>query len=174
MCPDAALTGGNGETRVSYAEVAASQHSLVCCLQELGGLLLRLGSTASSLLTEGSTGLSNSHTRTLAQSRMLKCRIPPLPPPALLDTVFSFLLHPMASVSLAAAWSLRCFAVAVPSQGSLLLDHCCERLMALKSCPEAVVGYGAAVAATVAAVQHCPLGIPRTKSTVSKAKFPCR
>ncbi|XP_011618311.2 LOW QUALITY PROTEIN: HEAT repeat-containing protein 5A [Takifugu rubripes] len=135
---ETALTGGNSETRVSYADVAASQHLLVCCLQELGGLLLRLGSTASSLLTDGST--------------------------ALLDTVVSFLLHPMASASLAAAWSLRCIAVAMPSQGSLLLDHCCERLMALKSSPEAVVGYGAAVAAMVAAVQHCPLGIPHTKS----------
>lgn len=169
MCPETALTGGNSETRVSYADVAASQHLLVCCLQELGGLLLRLGSTASSLLTDGSTGLPNSHTHTLAQRRVLKCRVPS----ALVDTVVSFLLHPMASVSLAAAWSLRCFAVAMPSQGSLLLDHCCERLMALKSSPEAVVGYGAAVAAMVAAVQHCPLGIPHTKSMVSEARFPC-
>lgn len=85
---------------------------------------------------------------------------------ALLDTVVSLLLHPMASVSLTAAWSLRCLTIAMPSQGSLLLDHCCERLMALKSSPEAVVGYGAAVAAIAAAVQHCPLGIPHTKSMV--------
>lgn len=172
MCPETALTGGNSEARVSYAEVAASQHLLVCCLQELGGLLLRLGSTASSLLTDGSTGLSSSrthsHTCTKEEAEASFSLT------ALLDTVVSFLLHPMASVSLAAAWSLRCFAVAMPSQGSQLLDHCCERLMALKSSPEAVVGYGAAVAAMVAAVQHCPLGIPHTKSMVSTATFPCQ
>lgn len=56
----------------------------------------------------------------------------------------------------------------MPSQGSLLLDRCAERLVALKSSPEAVVGYGAAVAALVAAVQHCPLGIPHTKGMVGK------
>ncbi|TNN87383.1 HEAT repeat-containing protein 5A [Liparis tanakae] len=51
----------------------------------------------------------------------------------------------------------------MPSQGSLLLDRCTERLVALKNSPEAVAGYGAAVAALVAAVQHCPLGIPHSK-----------
>ncbi|KAK1893718.1 HEAT repeat-containing protein 5A, partial [Dissostichus eleginoides] len=81
----------------------------------------------------------------------------------LLDTVISVLLHPAPSASLAAAWCLRCVATAMPSQCSLLLDRCTERLAALKSSPEAVAGYGAAVAALVAAVQHCPLGIPHTK-----------
>nr|XP_020510294.1 HEAT repeat-containing protein 5A isoform X2 [Labrus bergylta] len=137
---DAALTDGNVETRVSSADVSASQHVLVCCLLELGGLIQGLGSTAAPLLTDGST--------------------------ALLDTVISVLLHPAASASLAAAWCLRCVAMAMPSQGSLLLDHCAERLMSLKSSPEAVAGYGAAVAALVAAVQHSPLGIPHTKGMV--------
>uniref|UniRef100_UPI0037E9B09A HEAT repeat-containing protein 5A n=1 Tax=Semicossyphus pulcher TaxID=241346 RepID=UPI0037E9B09A len=134
---DAALTDGNVETRVSSADVSASQHVLVCCLLELGGLIQGLGSTAAPLLTDSST--------------------------ALLDTVISVLLHPVSSASLAAAWCLRCVAMAMPSQGSLLLDRCAERLVALKSSPEAVAGYGAAVAALVAAVQHCPLGIPHTK-----------
>nr|XP_046269809.1 HEAT repeat-containing protein 5A isoform X2 [Scatophagus argus] len=134
---DAALTDGNVETRVWSADVSASQHVLVCCLLELGGLIQGLRSTAAPLLTDSST--------------------------ALLDTVISILLHPAASARLAAAWCLRCIAVAMPSQGSLLLDHCAERLVALKSSPEAVAGYGAAVAALVAAVQHCPLGIPHTK-----------
>lgn len=58
--------------------------------------------------------------------------------------------------------------MAMPSQGSLLLDRCAERLVALKSSPEAVAGYGGAVAALVAAVQHCPLGIPHTKGMVGK------
>ncbi|XP_049451782.1 HEAT repeat-containing protein 5A isoform X1 [Epinephelus fuscoguttatus] len=137
---DAALTDGNVETRVSSADVSASQHVLVCCLLELGGLIQGLGSTAAPLLTDSST--------------------------ALLDTVISVLLHPAASACLAAAWCLRCVATAMPSQCSLLLDRCAERLVALKSSPEAVAGYGAAVAALVAAVQHCPLGIPHTKGTV--------
>uniref|UniRef100_A0A671UXR2 HEAT repeat-containing protein 5A n=1 Tax=Sparus aurata TaxID=8175 RepID=A0A671UXR2_SPAAU len=134
---DAALTDGNVETRVSSADVSASQHVLVCCLLELGALVRGLGSTAAPLLTDSST--------------------------ALLDTVVSVLLHPVASARLAAAWCLRCVAMAMPSQGSLLLDRCAERLVALKSSPEAVAGYGAAVAALVASVQHCPLGIPHTK-----------
>ncbi|XP_071058667.1 HEAT repeat-containing protein 5A-like [Pseudochaenichthys georgianus] len=134
---DAALNDGNVETRVSTADISASQHVLVCCLLELGGLVQGLGSTAAPLLTDSST--------------------------ALLDTVISVLLHPAPSASLAAAWCLRCVATAMPSQCSLLLDRCTERLAALKSSPEAVAGYGAAVAALVAAVQHCPLGIPHTK-----------
>lgn len=137
---DAAVTDGNMETRVSSADVSASQHVLVCCLLELGGLIQGLGSTAAPLLTDSST--------------------------ALLDTVISVLLHPAASACLAAAWCLRCVAMAMPSQCSLLLDRCAERLVALKSSPEAVAGYGAAVAALVAAVQHCPLGIPHTKGMV--------
>lgn len=56
----------------------------------------------------------------------------------------------------------------MPSQCSSLLDRCAERLVALKSSPEAVAGYGAAVAALVAAAQHCPLGIPHTKGMVGK------
>lgn len=86
--------------------------------------------------------------------------------PALLDTVISVLLHPATLVRLAAAWCLRCIAMAMPSHCSLLLDRCVESLVALKSSPDAVAGYGAAIAALVAAVQHCPLGIPHTKDKV--------
>uniref|UniRef100_A0A3P8SZZ2 HEAT repeat-containing protein 5A n=1 Tax=Amphiprion percula TaxID=161767 RepID=A0A3P8SZZ2_AMPPE len=137
---DAALTDGNVETRVSSADISASQRVLVCCLLELGALVQGLGSTAAPLLTDTTT--------------------------ALLDSVVSVLLHPVASARLAAAWCLRCVVMAMPSQCSPLLDRCAERLVALKSSPEAVAGYGAAVAALVAAVQHCPLGIPHTKGKV--------
>lgn len=85
---------------------------------------------------------------------------------ALLDTVISILLHPISSARLAAAFCLRCVSMAMPSQCSPLLDRCVERLVALKSSPEAVAGYGAAVAALVASVQHCPLGIPQTSGRV--------
>ncbi|XP_058470663.1 HEAT repeat-containing protein 5A isoform X2 [Solea solea] len=137
---DAAMTDGNMETRVSSSDVSASQHVLVCCLLELGGLVQGLGSMATPLLTDSST--------------------------ALLDTVTSALLHPASSARLAAAWCLRCVVTAMPSQCSPLLDLCSERLAALKASPEAVVGYGAAIAALVASVQHCPLGIPHTKGKV--------
>lgn len=90
----------------------------------------------------------------------------PLMHPALLDTVISVLLHPAILARLAAAWCLRCVAMAMPSHCSLLLDRCIERLVALKSSPDAVAGYGAAIAALMAAVQHCPLGIPHTKDKV--------
>lgn len=62
VCEDAALTDGNMETRVSSADVSASQHVLVCCLLELGALILGLGSTAAPLLTDSSTGLKDTHT----------------------------------------------------------------------------------------------------------------
>uniref|UniRef100_A0AAQ6IEW8 HEAT repeat-containing protein 5A n=1 Tax=Anabas testudineus TaxID=64144 RepID=A0AAQ6IEW8_ANATE len=134
---DAALADGNVENRVSSADISASQHILTCCLLELGELVQGLGSTAAPLLTDSST--------------------------AFLDTIIAVLLHPAPSAQLAASWCLRCIAMAMPSHCSLLLDRCAERLVALKSSPEAVAGYGAAVTALVAAVQHCSLGIPHTK-----------
>uniref|UniRef100_A0A9J8AWQ7 HEAT repeat-containing protein 5A n=1 Tax=Cyprinus carpio carpio TaxID=630221 RepID=A0A9J8AWQ7_CYPCA len=128
---------GNMETRVSPAEVAASQHVLVCALLELGSLLQDLSSTAAPLLQDTSIGM--------------------------LDTVISVLLHPSASARLAAAWCLRCVAVGMPAQVAVLLDRCAERLNALKSCPEAVAGYSAAIAALLGAVQLCPLGVSHSK-----------
>uniref|UniRef100_A0A8C2G6A0 HEAT repeat-containing protein 5A n=1 Tax=Cyprinus carpio TaxID=7962 RepID=A0A8C2G6A0_CYPCA len=134
---DAALHEGNMETRVSPAEVAASQHVLVCALFELGSLLQDLSSTAAPLLQDTSIGM--------------------------LDTVISVLLHPSASARLAAAWCLRCVAVGMPAQVAVLLDRCAERLNALKSCPEAVAGYSAAIAALLGAIQLCPLGVSHSK-----------
>lgn len=84
----------------------------------------------------------------------------------MIDTVISVLLHPNASARLAAAWCLRCVAVAMPAQVAVLLDRCAERLNAMKSCPEAVAGYSAAIAALLGASQLCPLGIPHSKSKV--------
>lgn len=134
---DAAMSDSNIETRVGTTDVSASQHVLVCALQELGSLILGLGTTAAPLLQDTNTGV--------------------------LDTVISVLLHPSASARLSAAWCLRCLAVALPSHVSVLLDRCLERLGALKSCPEAVSGYSAAIAALLGAVQQCPLGIPHGK-----------
>ncbi|NXR55938.1 HTR5A protein, partial [Hippolais icterina] len=137
---DAAMSDGNLETKINITDVTASQHVLVCALQELGSLIYGLGTTAAPLLQDSSTGI--------------------------LEAVISVILHPSISVRLTAAWCLRCIAVALPSYVSLLLDRCIERLSALKSCSEAVTGYSFAVAALLGAVKHCPLGIPHGKGKV--------
>ncbi|XP_066550138.1 HEAT repeat-containing protein 5A isoform X2 [Amia ocellicauda] len=137
---DAAMSDSNVETRVGTLDVAASQHVLVCALLELGSLVQGLATTAGPLLQDASAGV--------------------------LDTVTSVLLHPSVSARLAAAWCLRCVAVALPAQGSVLLDRCAERLAALKSCPEAMAGYSAAIAALLGVMRHCPLGIPHDKGKV--------
>uniref|UniRef100_A0A3Q3XJ80 HEAT repeat containing 5A n=1 Tax=Mola mola TaxID=94237 RepID=A0A3Q3XJ80_MOLML len=131
-----ALTDGNVETRVSSADVSASQHVLVCCLLELGGLVLGLGSTAGPLLTDSSTGVA----------------------------LVTVLLHPATPASLAAAWCLRCIAVAMPCQGSLLLDRCAERLVALKSSPEAVLVMGVAEDLLRSASQNSRISLQRTRA----------
>nr|XP_045010033.1 HEAT repeat-containing protein 5A isoform X2 [Jaculus jaculus] len=137
---DAILSDGNLETRLSSTDVAASQHMLVCALQELGNLIYSLSTTAAPLLQDSSTGL--------------------------LDGVLSALPHPSTSVQLAAAWCLHCVAVALPAYLTPLLDRCLERLSVLKSSPEAVTGFSFAVAALLGAVKHCPLGIPHGKGKI--------
>uniref|UniRef100_A0A670I8P6 HEAT repeat-containing protein 5A n=1 Tax=Podarcis muralis TaxID=64176 RepID=A0A670I8P6_PODMU len=134
---DAAMSDSNVETRVGTTDVVASQHMLICSLEELGNLIQNLGTTAAPVLQDSSTGV--------------------------LDAVVSILIHPSISVQLAAAWCLRCIAVALPCFLSPLLDRCIERLTALKSSPEAVTGYSFAVAALLGAVRMCPLGIPHCK-----------
>ncbi|NWX81616.1 HTR5A protein, partial [Nothoprocta pentlandii] len=136
---DAAMSDGNLETRIT-TDVTASQHVLVCALQELGSLIHGLGTTAAPLLQDSSTGI--------------------------LEAVISVIVHPSVAVRLTAAWCLRCIAVALPSYVSLLLDRCIDRLSALKSSPEAVTGYSFAVAALLGAVKLCPLGIPHGKGKV--------
>ena len=82
------------------------------------------------------------------------------------DTVTSVLLHPSPAARLAAAWCLRCIAVALPSQLTPLLDRCTDRLNNLKSSPEAVSGYSFAIATLLGGVKDCPLGIPHAKGKV--------
>ncbi|XP_045425121.1 HEAT repeat-containing protein 5A isoform X6 [Lemur catta] len=53
---DAVMSDGNLETRLGSTDVAASQHMLVCALQELGNLIYNLGTTAAPLLQDSSTG----------------------------------------------------------------------------------------------------------------------
>ncbi|XP_066200248.1 HEAT repeat-containing protein 5A isoform X2 [Saccopteryx leptura] len=137
---DAVMNDGNLETRLGSTDVAASQHMLVCALQELGNLIHSLGTTAVPLLQDSSAGV--------------------------LDSVIAVTLHPSFPVRLAAAWCLRCIAVASPAYLTPLLDRCLERLTLLKSSPEAVTGFSFAVAALLGAVKHCPLGIPHGKGKI--------
>ncbi|KAG7259337.1 hypothetical protein CRUP_000675 [Coryphaenoides rupestris] len=128
----------DGSPSEGGGQVTGGHMMLECCLLELGQMIRTLASTATPLITDPCT--------------------------ALLDKVVSVLLHRVASVRLAAAWCLRSIAVAMPSQRCVLLDRCAERLVALKSSPEAVAGYSAAVAALLAGAQHCSLGLPHSKA----------
>ncbi|KAE8280440.1 HEAT repeat-containing protein 5B [Larimichthys crocea] len=134
---EAVVNDISGENKAGAADVSASQHVMVCALKELGSLVQSLSATASPLIQEPSIGL--------------------------LETVTSVLLHPSMAARLAAAWCLRCVAVALPYQLTPLLDRCAERINNLKSSPEAVSGYSFAMAALLGGVHQCPLGIPHSK-----------
>uniref|UniRef100_A0AAR2J054 HEAT repeat-containing protein 5B n=1 Tax=Pygocentrus nattereri TaxID=42514 RepID=A0AAR2J054_PYGNA len=134
---EAVVSDSSGENKGGAADVSASQHVMVCALKELGSLVQSLSATASPLIQEPSIGL--------------------------LETVTSVLLHPSMAARLAAAWCLRCVAVALPYQLTPLLDRCAERINTLKSSPEAVSGYSFAMAALLGGVHQCPLGIPHSK-----------
>ncbi|KAK7901966.1 hypothetical protein WMY93_018735 [Mugilogobius chulae] len=134
---EAVVNDLTGENKAGAADVSASQHVMVCALKELGSLVQSLSATASPLIQEPSIGL--------------------------LETVSSVLLHPSMAARLAAAWCLRCVAVALPYQLTPLLDRCAERINNLKSSPEAVSGYSFAMAALLGGVHQCPLGIPHSK-----------
>uniref|UniRef100_G3NKB2 HEAT repeat-containing protein 5B n=1 Tax=Gasterosteus aculeatus aculeatus TaxID=481459 RepID=G3NKB2_GASAC len=134
---EAVVNDISGENKAGAADVSASQHVMVCALKELGSLVQSLSATASPLIQEPSIGL--------------------------LETVTSVLLHPSMAARLAAAWCLRCVAVALPYQLTPLLERCAERINSLKSSPEAVSGYSFAMAALLGGVHQCPLGIPHSK-----------
>ncbi|XP_069035909.1 HEAT repeat-containing protein 5B isoform X2 [Lepisosteus oculatus] len=134
---EAVVNDASSENKAGAADVSASQHVMVCALKELGSLVQSLSATASPLIQEPSIGL--------------------------LETVSSVLLHPSMAARLAAAWCLRCVAVALPYQLTPLLDRCAERINNLKASPEAVSGYSFAMAALLGGVHQCPLGIPHAK-----------
>ncbi|XP_055491112.1 HEAT repeat-containing protein 5B [Leucoraja erinacea] len=134
---ESVMNDANNDNKSGAADVSASQHVMVCALQELGSLVQSLSATASPLLQEPSIGL--------------------------LETVTSVLLHPSMAARLGAAWCLRCVAVALPYQLTPLVDRCAECINNLKTSPEAVTGYSFAMAALLGSVHQCPLGISHTK-----------
>ncbi|KAA0717539.1 HEAT repeat-containing protein 5B [Triplophysa tibetana] len=133
---EAVVNDPSGENRTGAADVSASQHVMVCALKELGSLV-----------------------------QSLSCYCVPSHPGTIwfLETVTSVLLHPSMAARLAAAWCLRCVAVAVPHQLTPLLERCAECINNLKNSPEAVSGYSFAMAALLGGVYQCPLGIPHSK-----------
>ncbi|XP_061173824.1 HEAT repeat-containing protein 5B-like isoform X2 [Saccostrea echinata] len=127
----------DSDGRSSSADIAGSQHVLVCALHELGSLVLRLGTSASPLVAEPATGI--------------------------IEPVVSVLIHPSHAARLSASWCLGSISRALPSQLTPLLDRCVERMDKLKTSPEAVSGYSSALAALLGGVYQCPLGIPHAK-----------
>ena len=69
---------------------------LVCAFQEMGCLLVSLGTTASSILLDSQSGP--------------------------VTTAFAVLVHPCQAARLAAAWCLRCVCFAAPSQTTPVID----------------------------------------------------
>lgn len=53
---EAVVNDANSENKAGAADVAASQHVMVCALQELGSLVQSLNATASPLIQEPSIG----------------------------------------------------------------------------------------------------------------------
>ena len=124
----------------SNQETLFSQHLLVCALQELGSLVLSLGTTAQILLTDQALNF--------------------------IDATCAVLIHPCSAARLAAAWCLRCICVAVPSQITPLIDRFIDAIETMRSSPEAISGYSGALAAVLGSVRLSPLGIPHTKGKV--------
>ncbi|XP_055550185.1 HEAT repeat-containing protein 5B isoform X2 [Wyeomyia smithii] len=124
----------------SNQETLFSQHLLVCALQELGSLVLLLGTTAQNLLTDQSLNF--------------------------IDATCAVLIHPCLAARLAAAWCLRCVCVAVPSQITPLVDRFIEAIEKMRTSPDAISGYSSALAAVLGGVRYSPLGIPHTRGKV--------
>ncbi|KZC10298.1 HEAT repeat-containing protein 5B [Dufourea novaeangliae] len=121
-------------------ETLFSQHLLVCALQEMGNLILGLGTTACNLLSDQSLSL--------------------------IDTIMAVLVHPCQAARLAASWCLRCICVAVPSQITPLIDRCVDGIENMRSSPEAIAGYSSALSAVLGSVRLSPLGVPHTKGKI--------
>ena len=57
MFPEAVVNDTSAENKSGAADIAASQHVMVCALQELGSLVQSLNATASPLIQEASIGM---------------------------------------------------------------------------------------------------------------------
>ena len=114
-------------------------------LTELGHLMVRLGSVvAASLLIPPSVPVANDEdTKSTTAIGSTK----------LLEVLVSVLPHSSSAPRAAAAWCLRCMAIACPTHLTPAIDVCLEGLENLRSSPEAVVGYSSALAALLGSVR---------------------
>ena len=137
-------TGGvSADSPAVVSLVEGHQHVLVVALIELGHLMLRLGSVvAASMLT------------TISASDGDKPQASSIGSTRLLEVLVSVLPHTSAAPRAAAAWCLRCMAIACPTHLTPAIDVCLEGLENLRSSPEAVVGYSSALAALLGAVRY--------------------
>uniref|UniRef100_A0A0N4ZQI2 HEAT repeat-containing protein 5B n=1 Tax=Parastrongyloides trichosuri TaxID=131310 RepID=A0A0N4ZQI2_PARTI len=126
----------NTETIPSVKHVSSSQICTVILL-EISALVQQIGSSVSNLFTDA-TGI--------------------------MEPVFASLLHPIQSTRVAAAWTLRCVACAVPSLLTPLIDRCISRLEHMKTFSIAIEGYSSALASLLTASKLSPLGVPFSKS----------
>ena len=122
---------------VAQADIQLTQHVLICALLEMGCLIEELGTSSISVICDPHVGL--------------------------VDTIASLVIHQSPSARLAASWCLRCIAVSVPSQLTPLIERFLERLETMKSNPETINGYSAALSALLGSVCQTPLGIPHNK-----------
>lgn len=101
-------------TNYDLQETLFGQHLLVCALQEMGRLILRLGTQAQNLIHDSSLNL--------------------------IEATVSVLVHPCQAARLAAAWCLRCICIAVPSEITPLIDRCVAAIESMNTLPEAIAG----------------------------------
>lgn len=114
-------------------ETLFSQHLLVCALQEIGSLVLSLGTTAHDLITDQSLSMH-------FVSLILQISVIIMVFIDLIEATTSVLVHPCQAARLAAAWCLRCICIAVPSQITPLIDRCVNGIEELRTSPEAIGG----------------------------------
>lgn len=115
------------------------QHALICALDQTGALIERLGTSSRCLLNDSSIGA--------------------------IDVVVSILTYPAPAARLAAAYTLRNFAVSCPSHLTPLVERCLERLETSMSniSPDTLAGYSCALAALMGSAAQTPLGISHSK-----------
>ena len=92
------------------AEAQSSQHIITTALYQLSAVLLRLGTSSMSLITD--------HIPLGAGKTIM-----------FTETLFTVLVHPSPAARLTAAWCLRCTAIAVPAQLTVLVDICTGELI---------------------------------------------
>ena len=140
--------GVSADSPAIVSLVEGHQHVLVVALTELGHLMVRLGSVvAASLLTP--TVVPNSINEETAEKQAAVT----MNTTRLLEVLVSVLPHSSGAPRSAAAWCLRCMALACPTHLTPAIDVCLEGLENLRSSPEAVVGYSSALAALMGSVR---------------------